>query len=75
MKVFHVVFSDPIGPSFIAYLEPPELTQNSPELNLKSWVEETNLDDLVKRFTEHVIMTREMGGDASSNCTLDIRKA
>jgi hypothetical protein len=75
MKVFHVVFNEPIGPSWIAYTEPPKLNPNAEELMIKSWVEETDLKDFVKNFVDHVVMTREMGGGQPMHCTLEVRKA
>jgi hypothetical protein len=73
VKVFHVVFSDPIGPSWIAYLNPPDITPNPKQLHIKSWVEETELNAFVKGFVDHVIMQREMGGAEGQNCMLEIR--
>jgi hypothetical protein len=73
MKVFHVVFSDPIGPSWIAYLKPPQINENPAAVHIKSWVEETELNDLLKNFAEHVVMNREIGGSEPENCLLEIR--
>lgn len=74
MKVFHVVFSDPIGPSWIAYVEPPKLNPNDKNMMIKSWIEETDLKDLVKDFVDYVVMTRELSGNEPSHCSLEIRK-
>lgn len=75
MKVFHVVFSDPIGPSWIAYIEPPTLNHHPEHMLIKTWLEETELSVLMKNFADHVIMSREMPGTEPFNCMLEIRAA
>lgn len=74
MKVFHVMFDQPIGPTWIAYVEPPKLKPNAKELMVKSWIEETSLQDFVKGFVEHIVMTREMAGNEPMHCILEVRK-
>jgi hypothetical protein len=58
MKVFHIVCGRPIGPTFEAYLEKPEL-EPDPYDQYGTWVEELTLDELAVQFTEHVRYARE----------------
>jgi hypothetical protein len=75
MKVYHVVHSQPIGSSFIAYTERPEL--RDPGAGIKSWVEEIDLEDLAKRFVAQVKARKAQRNGQNTDdlhCMLEVRK-
>lgn len=58
MIVYHICHGRPIGPSFEAYLERPEIKSDDDDL-YGTWVEETTLDELTKRFCAHIKYMKE----------------
>jgi len=56
MKLYHIVCGRPIGPTFEAYIEPPDVGTDE---HYGIWLEETTLDDLVKQFRDHVVYAKE----------------
>lgn len=53
MKLYHIMHGRPIGPSFQAYIEKPEIELDEDDL-YGTWVEEVELAKLVQRFARHV---------------------
>jgi hypothetical protein len=57
MKVYHIVRGRPIGETWEAYLERPELYRD-PFDHCGTWIEEVELADLAARFVAHMEYVR-----------------
>lgn len=58
IRLFHICHGRPIGPSWCAYMEKPELPYD-PYDQYGTWIEETTLAELVVRFQQHIEYARE----------------
>ena len=54
MQLYHIVYGRPIGNSFICYIEKPSEEYDQVTCPYGREIEETTLEEITKRFAEHV---------------------